>query len=109
MAPTPPTALLSSFFVFGPANRRPASIIRRNVFADEEGEIIAQDPDPRNFLDVTATKDKQYILLNCNSKRRSGVSMLDARQPRTSPKPILEDADFTYFVEVRVTVFTLHA
>ena len=68
-----------------------------------------QDPDPRNFLDVTATKDKRYILLNRNSKRRSGVSMLDARQPWTASTPILEDADFTYFVEVRVITLTLHA
>ena len=59
------------------------------------------DPDPRNFLDVTVTKDKRYILFNCNSKQRSSVAVLDARAPCAAHAYLLRDADFTYFVEVR--------
>ena len=49
--------------------------MRRRRADGDHGELIFEEPDRRFYVDVSRTKDKEYITINSNSKVCSEVCL----------------------------------
>lgn len=60
---------------------------------------VLDEADPRFFLDVKLSKDRQYVIITSASKDSTEVWVLDATSPLTRPHRVAErQAKVEYFV-----------
>jgi oligopeptidase B len=80
---------------------RPYSVYLHKIGSNQENDILVfTEPDDQFFIDITRTKDDQWILISANSKDTSEVYLIDAHQPH---KPIMSvqkrEAKVRYYVD----------
>ncbi|EFJ22219.1 hypothetical protein SELMODRAFT_416617 [Selaginella moellendorffii] len=80
--------------------QRPHRVLLWNLRSKDDDIAIYHDDNPKNFVDVTRTKNWQYVLINVNSKTSSEIFLVD---PKTSATTLWKVADrvdgIQYFVE----------
>ncbi|EFJ22386.1 hypothetical protein SELMODRAFT_416656 [Selaginella moellendorffii] len=79
---------------------RPHRVLLWNLRSKDDDIAIYHDDNPKNFVDVTRTKNWQYVLINVNSKTSSEVFLVDPKTSATTLRKVADRVDgIQYFVE----------
>lgn len=54
-------------------------MLKKMDLRTKKQEIVFQDDDPTHYLDIGATKDKKFLIINSNTKEDSEVWVIDLR------------------------------
>lgn len=80
---------LTIFYTRPDSMRRPYSLLRhttcQSIFQDV---VLHEESDERYVVDVSATKDRKYITINCNSRSTSEVSIANIRDGSFVSRPV---------------------
>ncbi|EFJ25527.1 hypothetical protein SELMODRAFT_98843 [Selaginella moellendorffii] len=103
------------YYTCSDAAHRPHRVLLRNLRSKDDDIAIYHDDNPKNFVDVTRTKNWQYVLINVNSKTsseviafhkcvaRASTGQVFLVDPKTSATTLRKVADrvdgIQYFVE----------
>ncbi|KAL3660837.1 hypothetical protein V7S43_014239 [Phytophthora oleae] len=78
---------------------RPFAVYRYNL-ATHEQELIFEEQDEAFFVDVSQTKDAQFVLINCNSKNTSEIYAMDGHDTNAHPQLLRKrEAGTLYFAD----------
>ncbi|EFJ22384.1 hypothetical protein SELMODRAFT_443265 [Selaginella moellendorffii] len=79
---------------------RPHRVLLWNLRSKDDDIAIYHDDNPKNFVDVTRTKNWQYVLINVNSKTSSEVFLVYPKTSATTLRKVADRVDgIQYFVE----------
>ncbi|KAF1315151.1 Serine protease family s09a, partial [Globisporangium splendens] len=67
------------------AHRRPYAVYRYDCDRQTQ-ELIYEEQDDGFFVDVSQTKDGEYVLINCNSKNTSEIYALSTHDEKATPQ-----------------------
>ncbi|KAG1697977.1 hypothetical protein DVH05_015461 [Phytophthora capsici] len=78
---------------------RPFAVYRYNL-ATHEQELIFEEQDEAFFVDVSQTKDAQFVLINCNSKNTSEIYAMEGHNTNAQPQLLRKrEAGTLYFAD----------
>ncbi|POM63447.1 Serine protease family S09A, partial [Phytophthora palmivora] len=78
---------------------RPFAVYRYNLMTHSQ-ELIYEEHDEAFFVDVSQTKDAQFVLINCNSKNTSEIYALDGQNIDAKPQLLRKrEAGTLYFAD----------
>lgn len=63
---------------------RPFQVCRHDL-ANGSEKVIFEDSDPTHYVDITATKDQKYLVINNNTKEDSEIWVLERDGTQTEP------------------------
>lgn len=96
----PQSAGFSFLYTEADDNGRPFRLRLHSLGSGLEDPILFEEPDQARLLDITATKNKKFLLLSSSSKATSHVMLIPAKWPHATQVSLLPRVEGTeYFVE----------
>lgn len=98
---------LSLYYTRPNGMKRPYALLRhetcKSIFQDT---VLHEEKDERYIVDVSATKDRKFITINCNSRSTSEVSIADIRDGSLVSRPLHpRQQGMEYYVDHRGNQF----
>lgn len=98
---------LSLYYTRPDGMMRPYAVLRhftcKSIFQDI---VLHEEKDERYVVDVSATKDRKFITINCNSRSTSEVSIVDIRDGSFVSRPLHpRQQGMEYYVDHRDNQF----